>query len=213
MNQKLKQQLVNIAKAKITTEDPSHDFSHALRVLANSEKIAQYENADCDILVPSALFHDIVIYPKNDPRAKNAVIESAEFARNILMEIKEFPQEKIESVVSAITTCSFSKGIKPSFIEAKILQDADGLEATGAISIMRTFSSTGQMNRAFYHLEDPFCSYREPKDLDYAIDLFFSRLLKIRERMHTEYGKKIAARRTLFLHTFLSELKVELEGD
>ncbi|MBI5076994.1 hypothetical protein HZB94_01250 [Candidatus Falkowbacteria bacterium] len=97
-------------------------------------------------------------------------------------------------------------------MESKILQDADGLEATGAISIMRTYSSTGQMKRPFYNFENPFCENREPNATQFALDLFYERLLKVADRMHTKTAKKIAKRRTDFLKKFLNEFKLELEG-
>jgi len=208
----LEKLLINIAKEKITTIDPSHDYFHSLRVLANAEQIAENEKADLEIVIPAALFHDIITYPKNDPRSKTAQHESALLAAEILMNISEFPQNKIEKVMNAIELCSFSKGITPNDLEAQILQDADGLEATGAISIMRTFCSTGQMNRPFYNADDPFCESREPADMEYAIDLFFTRLIKVSERMHTNYAMKIAENRTKFLRNFLEELRLELEG-
>jgi len=97
-------------------------------------------------------------------------------------------------------------------LEAKILQDADGLEATGAISIMRTFSSAGSMRKAFYHPSDPFCTKRQPDDMRYALDLFHSRLLVVKDRMNTASAKQIAVRRTGFLKEYLRELKLELSG-
>ncbi len=212
MNKKLKEELIKIAKQRISNTDPSHDFEHALRVLANAEQIAKEENADLDIIVPAALFHDVVNYPKNDIHAKIASDESAVIAKSILEKIKEFPKNKIEKVYIAVKSCSFSKGIVPEFLEAKILQDADGLESTGAVSIMRTFSSTGQMKRPFYNPNDPFCDNREPNSLLYALDLFYTRLLKVSERMHTKKAKEIADRRTKFLKSFLHEFKLELEG-
>jgi len=212
MDDVLKDKLVALASDKIMNKDTSHDFRHALRVLANAEMIAGYEKADMDIVVPAALFHDMVVYPKNSPKSKKSADESAEKAQKILTKINSFPREKIKDVCDAIRTCSFSKGIVPSTIEAKILQDADGLEATGAVSVMRTFSSTGQMKRLFYALEDPFCRKRKPDDLKYAIDLFYTRLLKVAGRMHTKSARKIAERRTVFLREFLKEIRLELDG-
>jgi uncharacterized protein len=212
MDKNLRKELIQIASQRLESDDISHDFEHALRVLANAEKISREEKADPDIIVPAALFHDLVIYPKNDLRSKNASDESAEAARGILEEIDKFPHEKIEKVCVAIRLCSFSKGIVPDLLEAKVLQDSDGLEATGAISIMRTFSSTGQMKRMFYDLADPFCKNRKPDDLKFAVDLFYTRLLKVVDRMHTKSAKKIAKRRTAFLQRFLEETRLELEG-
>jgi uncharacterized protein len=213
MNKKLRNLLLKIARQKISDVDPSHDFEHALRVLANAEIIAKEEKADMDILVPSALFHDVINHPKNSPRAAFSSDESAELTKKILEKIKGFPKNKIHKVCTAIKCCSFSKGIVPELLEAKILQDADGLEATGAISIMRTFCSTGQTKRMFYHPDDPFCKKRNPPTpKKYALDLFYARLLKITKRARTKTAKRIAKRRTVFLHKFLKELNLELKG-
>jgi uncharacterized protein len=77
---------------------------------------------------------------------------------------------------------------------------------------MRTFSSAGQMKRAFYNKDDPFCKNREPDSKEYALDLFYNRLLKAQDRMHTETAKRIAIRRTKILKNFLKELELELDG-
>ena len=165
------------------------------------------------VVAPAALFHDVITYPKDDPRSTLAQEESAELAMNVLRNLQEFPVQKIEAVGYAIEVCSFSKEITPETLEAKILQDADGLEATGAIAIMRTFASTGQMGRPFYHLDDPFAeSGRELDSLKYAVDLFYVRLLQVAGRMHTTRARKIALRRTDFLNIFLEELSLELVG-
>lgn len=208
----LKNKLIAIAKEKIPETDVSHDFEHALRVLSNAERIFQEEGGDLEIMIPAALFHDLIVYPKNHPEKHKSQEESAEAAEKILAGFADYPQEKIEMVKTCILECSFSKGIVPDMLESKILQDADGLEATGAISIMRTYSSTGQMKRPFYNSEDPFCEKRQPSASEFALDLFYERLLKVADRMHTATAKEIARRRTDFLLDFLKEFKLELEG-
>jgi len=213
MNKTTRDKLIEIAREKYTTDDPSHDFEHTLRVLASAESIAQEENADLDILIPATLFHDVINYPKHSPEAQNASDESAKLAKEILEGIDEYPKEKISKVEYTISVCSFSKGVVPTKLEAKILQDADGLEATGAISIMRTFSSTGQMKRPFYNIDDPFCKNREPDPKKYALDLFYKRLLVIKEKCHTKKAKEIAERRSHFLLEFLKEFELELKGE
>jgi uncharacterized protein len=115
-------------------------------------------------------------------------------------------------VKTCINKCSFTKGIIPKLLESKIIQDADGLDATGAISIMRTYSSTSQMKRPFYDPFDPFCENRKPDATKFALDLFYERLLRVTDRMHTESAKMISIRRTDFLRKFLKELQQELNG-
>ncbi|MEA2097588.1 MAG: HD domain-containing protein [Patescibacteria group bacterium] len=205
-----KKQLLCIAEKKMPKNDPSHDINHTLRVLAISEKIAVAENADFDIIVPSAIFHDVINYPKNHRKRLHSAKKSAKFAKKILNKTASFPKNKIEKVYNSINFCSFTKALKPDFLEAKILQDADGLEATGAISIMRTFSSARTLNKTFYNTSDPFCEKRKPEDNRYALDLFFTRLLVIQNRLHTKTAKMMAKKRVEFLKIFLKELEFEL---
>ncbi|HVA82705.1 MAG TPA: HD domain-containing protein [Candidatus Aquilonibacter sp.] len=210
MDTRLRNKLVTLAKKRVKN-DISHSFDHISRVLRISEKIGRTEKADLDILVPAALFHDIVVY-KGTKNQHKEVDESVKIATNILKHINEYPQSKISAVKYAISVCSFSKNITPKTLEAKILQDADLLEATGAISIMRTFgSSTVMGSRSFYAQKDPFSKKRKPNDKLYSLDLFFTRLLIANSRMHTKSAKTIAKRRTAFLHHFLDELSLELK--
>ena len=206
MKNELKNQLIKIAKKKIPDADVSHDFDYAMRVLSNAEKIAKDEGGDLDIIFPAALFHDLIVYPKNHPDKHKSQEESAESAEKILNSFGNFPKTKIDDVKTCIMECSFSKGIVPKMLESQILQDADGLEATGAISIMRTYSSTGQMKRPFYNIEDPFCKNRTPDAAKFALDLFYERLLKVAERVHTKIAKKIAKRRTDFFNNILKRV-------
>lgn len=210
MDKELKEKLISIARQKQTKNDPSHDFQHVLRVLNLAMRIGKEEKADLDILIPAVLFHDIIMYGKNHPNSKNEASKSADFTEKVLKNIKKYPQEKIDSVVFCIKQCSFSKGIKPDLLESKILQDADRLEATGAISIMRTFSSCGQMNIPFYDPKDPFCK-KGAIAFRSDLDLFYLRLLKVEKGMHTTLAKQIAKRRTDFLKKFLNELRLELK--
>jgi len=210
MDEIMKTTLINIAKEKLKEGDPSHDIYHALRVLKNAEYISRKENGDLDIVIPSALFHDVICYPKNNPKSKYSALVSADFAVKALEELNQYPKDKISKVYTSIEQCSFSKNIIPELLEAKILQDADRLEATGAISIMRTFCSAGLMNSKLYNYEDPFCKKREPESLEYALDLFYTRLLKIKDIMHTKTARSIAEKRTKILQEYLNSLEDEL---
>ncbi len=205
----LRKGLIAEAGKVISDSDPSHDLSHALRVLGNAEYIARLEGGDLEVIIPAALFHDAVTYPKNDPRTKYATKESARVVRGILESLPDYDTEKISRVEKAIIEHSYSSGIKPESLDSKIVQDADRLEATGAIAIMRTFCSTGQMKRKFYSQEDPFCVQREPNCF-FAVDLFYKRLLKVKDLMNTETAKILAENRTRYLYTFLQQLKEEI---
>jgi uncharacterized protein len=205
----LKNKLIKIAQERQVKDDPSHDFQHIIRVLNLAEKIGRSVKADQDIIIPAALFHDTIVYRKDMPQSRNESNESADIVGEILSNISEYPQDKIKSVQTCIRQCSFSKGIIPELPESKVLQDADRLEATGAISIMRTFASSGQMGRQFYDPLDPFCKKGTVKFRS-AIDLFYDRLLIVEKTMHTKLAKKMAKKRTMFLKKFLAQLKNEL---
>jgi uncharacterized protein len=75
---------------------------------------------------------------------------------------------------------------------------------------MRTFCSSGILQRTFFHADDPFCLKREPEPLLYSFDLFAHRLLKVQDRMLTKTGKQLAHQRTAFLHTFIEQVKKEV---
>lgn len=210
MDSFMKDRLIRIAKANFQAGDPSHDIYHSLRVLKNAEYIVSKEAGDLDIIVPSALFHDIICYPKNSEKSKFSSSESADFAAKVLSEMDNYPNGKIPKVHTSIKECSFSKQIVRESLESKILQDADRLEATGAISIMRTFASAGLMKSMLYNYEDPFCNDREPDSLVYALDLFRTRLLKVKDTMHTQTARIMAEERTKILREFLISLEEEL---
>lgn len=198
-----------IAEDRQTKIDPSHDFNHITRVLNNVITIGKSVGADLDVLIPAALFHDIVVYKKNTPQSKNETKESAEMAGSILSEFKDYPKDKINIVKTCIMQCSFTKAIVPDILESKVLQDADLLESVGAISIMRTFSSGGIMNRTFYNCKKPLIEKYE-KNFPSGAGLFYKRLLVVEKRMHTKLAKKMAKNRTLFLKKFLEQWKSEL---
>ncbi len=209
MDSALRETLIETACKRQPAGDPSHDFEHILRVLHLAEKLAELTEADLDILVPAALFHDIVVRPKNVAQSRQDTEDSALVADGILQEIDTFPRQKIPQVIACIKECSFSGGLKATSIESEILQDADRLEATGAIAIMRTFSSGGQMKRPFYPAEDPMCR-RGSIRFRSGLDLFFERLLVVGETMNTQLGRSLAKRRTDFLRQFLEQLQDEL---
>lgn len=205
-----KNKLIEIAKSRISNQDPSHDIGHSLRVLANAEMIAQEEGGDFEVLIPAALFHDVINYSRNDSRQPLHAAESADETIKILTAIADYPKEKIDAVHYAIRMHN-SKDV-PRTLEARILQDADNLEITGAIIVIRMFASAGVMARAFYHPDDPWAQNRECDGLRWTLDYYTGRLLQVENEMHTVAARKIAQRRTVFLKEFMGELKRELEG-
>jgi uncharacterized protein len=171
----------------------------------------QEKSVDLDIVLAAALLHDLVVYPKGSTKTINSADDSAEIAKKILLEYKNYPIEKIEKIADAIKTHSYSKKLVPSTLEGKILQDADRLDAIGAIGLARTFSVGGSENRSLYNPIDPFCkSERQLNDTQWTLDHVKSKLMVLKNSMHTKTAKKIAQERTEFMELFLNQLQKEI---
>ena len=121
-----------------------------------------------------------------------------------------FPTDEIDSVCHAIEAHSFSANIEAKTIEAKILQDADRMEALGAIGLARVFYTSGRMEREMFDPYDPLAEYRQLDDLQFALDHFFVKLYKVAETMQTEAGKQLAEQRKAFLQAYVEQLLMEL---
>jgi uncharacterized protein len=171
----------------------------------------QEESVDLDIVLAAALLHDLVVYPKGSSKTINSADDSAEIAKKILLEYKDYPREKIEKVADAIRTHSYSKRLVPETLEGKILQDADRLDAIGAIGIARTFSVGGSENRSLYNPTDPFYeSERQLDDMQWTLDHIKKKLMILKNSMYTKTAKKIAEERTEFMELFLNQLRKEI---
>ena len=160
----------------IMDNDPAHDFEHVMRVYKNAQKISKKEKANQKLVLSAALLHDIVSYPKSSKRSKLSCIDSAKKSKIILKKY-DFSDDEITIVSDAIAEHSFSQNKVPQTLEGKILQDADRLDALGAIGIARVFATSGSLNRPFYKIDDPFCNKRNPNDNLWAVDHFFNKLL------------------------------------
>ena len=189
--------------------DVAHDFEHIMRVLKNATRIARKEKADVRVITAAVLLHDIISYPKSDPRSKNSSSDSAEESRKILKKY-DFTHDEIDIISDAIRDHSFSRGVVPRTLEGKILQDADRLDALGAIGIARTFAVGGAENRTFYNKDDPFCKKRSPNDKIWTLDHFYKKLLLLEKTMNTKTGKIEARKRIKIMKKFLDELKKEI---
>ena len=189
--------------------DSAHDFEHIMRVYKNAQKLCKKEKANEKLVLSAALLHDIVSYPKSDKRSKLSSIQSAKKSESILKKY-DFSQDEIKIISDAIRDHSFSQNKTPTTIEGKILQDADRLDALGAIGIARVFATGGSLNRPFYNIDDPFCKTRIPDDKTWTVDHFFQKLLNLESLMNTKSGKIEAKKRTKVLKGFLKQLKQEI---
>jgi uncharacterized protein len=206
------EQIMRRVELLLRNQSPAHDFQHIVRVCRNAEMICKKEEgADSDIVLAAALLHDLVVYPKRSSKTLNSADDSAEIAQKILFQYNSYPTEKIEKVADAIRTHSYSKKATPASLEGKILQDADRLDAIGAIGIARTFSVGGNENRPLYNPADPFCETdRELNDAQWTLDHVKKKLLILKNTMHTKTAREIADQRTTFIELFLDQLRREI---
>jgi uncharacterized protein len=192
--------------------DPAHDFSHAIRVWKNARAIGIREGADMQVLLLASLLHDagseskhIEVSEESDSNGQSIV--------EALLQKSGFSKDVTNRVLYAIEVHRFSKGLLPSTLEARVLQDADRLDALGAIGIARVFMTGGRLGRALYSPSDPFCTTREPDDMRWNLDHFYRKLLKLESGMHTKTAKLLAKRRATVLRRYLSDLHKEIEED
>lgn len=192
--------------------DAAHDVSHIQRVVENAKSILskEPEPADLEVVLPAAWLHDSVVLPKNHPDRKNASALAAEKAAEFLSNI-DYPKNKIPAVAHAIEAHSFSAGIKPATPEAQIVQDADRLDALGAIGIARCFAVGGELARPLYHPDDPFAISREPDDSIWTIDHFYKKLFRLPDLLNTSTAQEMAKERVLFMKSFLKQLSSEIK--
>jgi len=189
--------------------DPAHDPQHIERVVLNTRHLAAVEDLALDILIPAAYLHDCVHVPKNSPQRSQASRLAADRALVFLQE-QSYPAEYLDAIHHAITAHSFSAKITPETIEAKVLQDADRIDALGAIGLSRCLMLGGHMGSLLYNPNDPFCQNRATDDANFCLDHFFAKLLSLKETMQTSAGKSLAKERTQFLNDFLDQLRTEI---
>lgn len=202
-----------LIKNKIQTtlgnKDISHDLNHVLRVVSNTKNMCDVYDGNWNVAMPAAYLHDLVNLPKNNPNRSKASTLSADAAIDFLKSIN-YSSQYFNEIHHAISAHSFSAKIKCESIEAKIVQDADRLDALGAIGIARLFSVSAQLEVPFYDYNDPFASFRELNDKRFAIDHIFIKLISIKDSMNTEWAQKEALRRFNYIEQFLEQLKSEI---
>lgn len=193
----------------IKTDDGSHDVAHLARVWSNARAIQAVEGGDLEILAAATLLHDCVAVEKNSPLRAQASRLAAEHAVTLLAPFG-WAQERLDRIAHAITAHSFSAKIAPETIEAKILQDADRLDAIGAIGIARCFYTAGRMQSFLYDAEDPAAHHRALDDRAFAIDHLPAKLLTLAQGFNTAEGKRMAQERHARIETFLADFMSEV---
>jgi uncharacterized protein len=195
---------------RLDTEfDPAHDLAHLQRVVTTAKALALKEKAQLEVVVPAAWLHDWVNLPKNDPQRTKSSTLSASAAVEYLNGVG-YPACYFDEIYHSIQAHSFSAAIRAETLEAQIVQDADRIDAIGAIGIARCLTVGGALKRRIYDPKDPFAQRRPPDDSKNTIDHVYCRLLKIKESLWTQSGKEEAGKRVEFMVVFLEQLKAEI---
>lgn len=190
--------------------DGAHDLGHLSRVWTNARAIALDEpEVDWQVLEPAVWFHDLVNLPKDSPDRARASALSAQAAVAFLR-ADGFPEAKLPAVAHAITAHSFSAGIAPETVEARILQDADRLEALGAIGLARMFLISGRMGGGIVDMDDPMALHRPLDDKRFALDHLEIKLLGLPATMQTRAGRAMAEERAEWMMSFRTRLLAEI---
>ena len=190
-------------------DDGAHDIAHIRRVWANARRIAADEGGDGEILAAAVLLHDCVQVEKSSPLRARASALAAARAGEILA-TRGWARACIDAVAHAIEAHSFSAEIAPRSLEARVLQDADRLDAIGYIGVARCFYTGGRMGSALYHADDPAARDRPLDDHAYALDHFRAKLLRLAEGFQTKAGARMAVERTRLLAAFLEGFEAEI---
>jgi len=189
-----------------SVEGSGHDWWHIHRVVTNALKIQAEEGGDRDLIHLAALLHDVGDHKfHKEPDAQEVLI--SELLRN-----EYCSQELIEKILAIVKQVSFKGGKENNeldSLEAKIVQDADRLDAIGAVGIARAFAFGGNRNRLMYHPDEApkdFKNFEEYKnDNGHTINHFYEKLLLLKDKMQTATGKKIAEQRHEYMEGFLAQ--------
>ena len=192
------QKAMEYAREFFSGDSGGHDFDHTMRVYHTALGIAEAEGADAQIVGLAALLHDV-----DDHKLSPDTCDNLGHARMFLHNCA-LPAERAERVLEIIAKISFSGGKVPDSLEGKCVQDADRLDAMGAIGIARTFAYGGSKGRRMY---DP-----EGKDMTTSVQHFYDKLLKLEGLMNTDTGRKLARQRHAYMEDFLERFYGEWEG-
>ena len=189
--------------------DPGHGLVHVRRVVATATRLCTAEGARGEIVLPAAWLHDCVHVPKDSPDRSRASQLAADRALQFLAGCG-YPSGCLPDIRHAIEAHSFSAGIAPRTIEARVVQDADRLDALGAIGIARCIAVGAALGRPIYDADDPFCATREADDAASSVDHFYTKLLKLAATMQTDAGRREAERRSAYMRGYLEQLRSEI---
>jgi uncharacterized protein len=189
--------------------DAVHDFDHVLRVLALAEQLAQAEGANLQIVRVATLLHDVA-RGQGDRLIADHAQAGAEYARRMLA---DHPPAKVEAVAHAIAAHRFRTGPTPRTLEAKVVHDADKLDAIGAIGVARAFAFGGHEGQRLWGEVSP--GYEEGPSNRHEhtpVHEYHIKLSKIKDRLLTESARCLAEERHVFMTAFFERLELEVHG-
>lgn len=209
------QNTINFVKEELQNAEGGHDWFHIERVYKNALLISESEKVDKTIISLGALLHDIA-----DSKFYNGDESVGPRKAGQFLKSQNISEETIDHVVKIIENVSFKGGNKNQEFHSKeleVVQDADRLDALGAIGIARTFNYGGFKNRKLYDPEIMPNLNMTPSEYKVSnaptINHFYEKLLLLKDRMNTETGRKIAEERHVFMETFLKQFYAEWNGE
>ncbi len=208
MLEKYESQFANFIQAEMV-QDPAHDINHVRRVVKTAKKLCEREGAKLEVVLPAAYLHDCFTFPKNHPARATSSSIAAEKAIEFLLSIN-YPSQYLDEIKHAIVAHSFSVGVKPTTIEAQIVQDADRLDALGAIGVTRCLQVSSSFGATLYNSDDPYAERRELDDKSYTLDHFQVKLFKLADQMNTLSAKQEADKRVQFMKLYVEQLGSEM---
>ena len=205
---------VEQAREWYPADDPVHGFDHVLRVMRSAEEIGEELGADLEVLRAAALLHDAA---GADPRENRAEHESAsaEFAQKILGE-EGWPEERVQAVTECIVSHRYRGKQNPESLEAKILFDSDKLDVIGAFGVARTLGYAMQAGQPmFAEPSDQFIETGQtiPGEPHSAYHEYLFKLRNVKDRLHTDPARRLAAEREQVLVSFFEQLAAEARGE
>lgn len=199
-------------RAAFAGDSSGHDYYHSMRVYQTALLIAEREHADAGIVALAALLHDVddrKLSPQTHAHKDNAVRFLTEHGVS---------EESIRRICLIIDEVSFSgsDSVRPSTLEGQCVQDADRLDALGAIGIARTFAYGGSHGRAMYDPDDPpmlnMNRAEYGKRVSSSLNHFYEKLFLLKDMMSTDYGRKIAEKRDIYMREFAARFMAEWDG-
>ena len=213
MDERLTEAALAYVKALFANEFSGHDYFHTLRVYRTAIRLAAEEGADLTVTALAALLHD-ADDRKLSPETYETKANAVGFLRG-----QGVDEATVAAVVTAIGEVSFrgTDSVVPSAVEGKCVQDADRLDALGAVGIARTFAYGGAHHRAIHDPEIPpetnMDAARYYANEATSVNHFYEKLLKLKDMMNTASGRRLAEERDRYMREYLEEFFAEWEGE